>query len=111
MAGLPDSTVVRSVCKLANEICVLSPEEAGRLENWGIWPLCKAHKHIKRREAADGAKAGLLRYVGGEDTEAHGATSMVVASGEVAMWQPVPCRDLNGREILGLRVWGNAPAR
>jgi hypothetical protein len=88
--------------QLANDICVLSAEEAGRLEHWGIWPQCKAHKHIKKRDALAGAEAGLLRYLGGPDTEVKNPVSMVTAT-RVSIWQPVATSGLQG-----FRTWGLA---
>lgn len=32
--------------------CVLSLEETTRLLDWGIWPGCKCHKHIKKSKAS-----------------------------------------------------------
>jgi hypothetical protein len=90
---------------LANDVCVLSAGEAGRLEHWGIWPQCKAHKHIKKREALAGAEAGLYRYLGGPDTEIKSPVSMVTAV-SVSMWQPVPTAGL-----IGFRTWGLARTR
>jgi hypothetical protein len=82
------------------DVCVLSAEEAGRLEHWGIWPTCKAHHHIKKREAVEGAAAGLVRYLGGEGTKIQYPVSMVTAT-RIDIWQPVPTAG-----VIGLRTWG-----
>ena len=102
----PLSTLCLEYLKLANDVCVLSTMEAGRLENWDIWPACKQHHHIKRREAQAGAEAGILRYLGGADTKI-GIVSMVTANVEVGKeWRPVATSGM-----MGLRTWGLARRR
>ena len=88
-----------------NDVCVLSLEEAGRLENWGIWPTCKAHRHVKNREAQEAAKAGLVRFLGGLGTKILDPVSMVVPVA-VQMWQPVACHNVDGSSLHGMRTWG-----
>jgi hypothetical protein len=92
------------------EVCLLSLEEAGRLEHWGIWPKCKAHHHLKQAAAREGAEAGLYRFLGGEGTKIQGTVSMVVPVAE-SMWKPVQARNTDGSVVIGLRVWGLAPSR
>lgn len=85
-------------------------EEAGRLEHWGIWPKCKDHKHIKKREAREGAEAGLLRFVGGEGTMVQGPVSMVTTVA-VTIWKPVATARPDGSKLMGMRTWGLASRR
>ena len=92
--------------KLANSICVLSVEEAGRLEHWGVWPTCKNHIHIKKREAAEMINAETHRFVGGADTRVLTPVSMIVPVGLRGAWAPVQARNVDGSAVLGLRVWG-----
>lgn len=94
-------------------ICVLSQEEAGRLEHWGIWPTCKAHKHVKRTEALAAVASDNFRYVGGPDTEiaAAGHVSMIVPTATTRIWSPVACHDANGKAIQGFRTWGMQPLK
>ena len=94
---------------LANSVCLLSREEAARLEIYSIWPTCKSHRHCTRREALDGVATDELRWVGGSDTKVAGPVSMVVPVSQVNGWQPVPCHDEHGRLVMGFRVWGNTP--
>jgi len=95
---------------LSTDVCVLSPEEAGRLEHYGVWPACKAHRHIKRREALLGAESGEYRYLGGEDTKIQGPVSMVVKV-RATMWRPVATMMPDGRRLVGLRTWGLASTK
>lgn len=85
--------------------CVLSSEEAGRLENWGIWPACKAHKHISKEEADKQAASGMMRFVGGRKTRANGDVTMVTPN-HIGMWEPVQTT-----KLMGFRTWGLKPAR
>jgi hypothetical protein len=82
-------------------ICLLSPEEAGRLTNWGIWPQCKQHRHIPKKEAAALAANGELRFV---DDKSGQPTSMVTRV-RIRIWKPVPTAG-----GMGLRTWGLAPS-
>lgn len=122
-SGTPQGPVVRTAFPLHDsagqqlspgrslthlDICVLSAEEAGRLENWGIWPACKSHKHIKRREAVAGAESGEYRFLGGEGTKIQGAVSMVTAV-RVTIWRPVSTSMLDGTRLRGFKVWGLKP--
>lgn len=95
--------------QLANSICILSPEEAGRLEHFGIWPACKSHVHVKKSEAAEMIAAETHRFVGGVDTKVHDYVSMIAPVGEPVMWVPVPCHAADGTMLMGMRTWGNAP--
>ena len=90
--------------------CVLSAEEAGCLENYGQWPKCKHHRHIKKREAIAGVQAGEYRFVGGEDTKVNGPVSMVTAV-RVTMWEPVAANGADGTKLMGMRTWGLKPRR
>jgi hypothetical protein len=84
------------------DICVLSAEEAGRLEHFGIWPSCKrgAHRHLKYKILKPLLDAGALRWCGGKDTCAGSQVSMVTAV-RIKIWQPVPTAG-----AMGLRTWG-----
>ena len=87
---------------------MLNSAEAGRLENWGIWPCCKkSHIHISKTKAIEGAQAGLYRFlmVGPSESEKK-PVSMVTLSGEAAMWQPVPTSMPDGSHLMGMRTWG-----
>lgn len=75
-----------------NSICLLSPEEAARLEHFGIWPRCKSHKHLKKSEADELINADTHRYVGGSDTRVRTPVTMIVAC------------------ITNERVWRNRPS-
>ena len=92
------------------DICVLSVEEAGRLEHWAIWPQCKGHRHMKRSEAIAGVQNGEFRFVGGEGTKITRPVTMIVPC-RVSPWRPVQAHDETGRRIIGFKVWGVAPAR
>lgn len=94
---------------MANDICVLSLEEAGLLEQYCEWPKCRNHIHIKKREAADLVAADTHRFVGGADTLVKTPVSMIVPVGEPLMWIPVPCHAADGTMLMGMRTWGNAP--
>jgi len=89
------------------DVCVLSAEEAGRLEHYGVWPQCKAHIHIKKREALDGAKAGTMRFLGGLDTAVKFPVSMITMV-RVQMWKPQQTHLEDGTKIMGLKIWGLA---
>jgi hypothetical protein len=91
-------------------VCVLSSEEAGRLENYGIWPTCKAHLHWNKEKAVAAVEADTHRFVGGPDTAVDFVSAIVMAS-ESRLWEPVACHDLNGRAIQGMRTWGKTPLR
>ena len=95
--------------ELTLKICVLSLEEAARLENHGIWPACKGHHHIKSSEAESMVKDQTHRWLGGADTRAKFISAIVPVS--LRMWEPVPCRDYAGRALMGLRTWGNRATR
>jgi len=88
-------------------VCILSQEEAGRLEHWRIWPVCKAHRHCSRKIADAEAKAGDARYLDGPDGS---PLSMIVPVGP-SMWTPVGTSTLSGVKLQGMRVWGNASKR
>ncbi len=95
-------------CRL--KICVLSQEEAGRLEHWGIWPNCRGHLHIKKSEAELNVANDTHRFVGGEGTKL-GYVSAIVPLPAHSLWQPVQCHDMNGRKVQGFRTWGVLPTR
>jgi hypothetical protein len=92
------------------DICVLSLEEAARLENYGIWPTCKAHLHVRRKKAQEAIEAETHRFVGGPDTKV-GFVSAIVATDCTRVWSPVRCHDESGKAIMGLRTWGLQPLR
>ena len=93
------------------DICVLSVEEAGRLENYGIWPMCKAHRHMSRNAATDSVLCDEThRFVGGPDTKV-AFVSAIVPVDCSRIWSPVQCHDTDGKAILGFRTWGLKPAR
>ena len=84
------------------EICVLSLAEAGRLEHYGRWPLCKDHKHIKKADALRlVAEYESHRFIGGPDTQIKTPVTMIVAVNTTRLWQPVPTAGL-----MGFRTWG-----
>jgi len=89
---------------------MLSPQEAGQLENWGQWPKCAWHHHCKKREAVELVKSGEHRWVGGEDTMCKSPVTMIVAN-RVTIWRPVQAHDFDGRAIVGFKTWGLAPRR
>lgn len=93
------------------DICVLSPEEAGRLENLGIWPQCKAHHHMSRARALAAVTAAEThRFVGGPDTKVAFASAIVPICVD-RIWSPVACHDETGKAIQGFRTWGLQPLR
>lgn len=91
---------------MSQEICVLSLEEAGRLEHYGIWPTCKAHLHMKKTKALEAVTVlETHRFVGGTDTKVE-FVSAIVPVDTTRVWSPVQCHDETGRAVLGLRTWG-----
>lgn len=96
--------------QLSKEICVLSLEEAGRLENWGIWPACKAHLHMKKRKALEAVEAETHRFVGGPDTKVEFASAIVPVN-TTRIWTPVQCHSMDGKTVMGMRTWGLQPLR
>lgn len=96
---------------LTLDVCVLSLEEAGRLENWGIWPTCKAHHHMSKSRAVEAvSKAETHRFVGGPDTKV-GFASAIVEVNTTRIWSPVQCHHESGKAIMGMRTWGLKPLR
>ncbi len=91
---------------------MLSLEEAGRLENYGFWPVCKSglHKHIRKSKALQAVKEETHRFVGGPDTKV-GFVSAIVAVNTSRVWTPVACHDEAGKLVIGLRTWGLQPLR
>ena len=89
----------------STDVCVLTLQEAGRLEHYGHWPVCKHHRHIPRETALQGAEAGLLRFLGGEGTKVMGTVSMVVPV-KITTWKPVQAHNDDGSIVIGLRTWG-----
>jgi hypothetical protein len=87
---------------------VLSLEETGRLENYGVWPVCRNHRHVPKRDAVKAVEAEEFRFVGGPDT-AVAFVSAIVPVNTSGMWVPVQCHDYDGRKIQGFRTWGIAP--
>ena len=88
-------------------VCVLSVQEAARLEHFAIWPKCKEHKHVSKMLADEGVEKDLLRYIGGPDTKIAGRIhTMVVTLSEPVIWQPVPCCNYDGSKLQGMRIWG-----
>lgn len=83
------------------DVCLLSVEEAARFEHQGVWPACKAHRHMKRSKALALITSEEARYVGGSDTKLGCETSMIVPVRQGALWQPVPTAGL-----MGFRTWG-----
>ena len=99
------------IAPLATDYCLLSDTEAARLEHWGIRPACKAHRHIKKREALEMIQADTHRQVGGEDTHIKTPISMIVPVNTTRLWQPVQARNADGSRVMGLRTWGLKPLR
>jgi hypothetical protein len=85
-------------------VCLLSSQEAAVLENWKQWPRCENHRHLSRWKADDLAKAGELRFLIGPNGT---PLSMAAMTPLAAAWSPQPCVGADGRQIMGLRVWGN----
>lgn len=96
--------------ELSKEICILSLEECGRLEHWGIWPTCKAHLHMKKSKAIAAVTAETHRFVGGPDTKVE-YVSAIVPVNTSRVWTPVQCHSVDGKLLLGMRTWGLAPLR
>jgi len=95
--------------KLA-DYCVLSVEEAARLEVYSAWPRCCDHSHIKRKDALGLVADETHRLVGGQDTKIQFPVTMIVPVALGREWKPVPCRNHDGSMILGLRSWGLSPS-
>lgn len=95
------------------QICVLSAEEAGRIEHWGVWPVCKGHKHISRSAAHKAVADDTHRFVGGADTAIAdaGVVTMIVPVNTARIWSPVQCHSEDGKTIMGFRSWGLKPLR
>ena len=92
---------------LSVEYCVLSVEEAARLENWGVWPCCrKTHLHINKTKALEMVRAETHRLVGGVDTRVRDAVTMIVPVAVGRMWRPVQAHNVDGSMIMGFRTWG-----
>lgn len=89
---------------------MLSLEEAARLENYGIWPSCKAHYHMKKSKALAAVEAETHRFVGGPDTKIEFASAIVEVN-TTRVWSPVKCHNEDGSLIMGLRTWGLQPLR
>ena len=87
------------------EVCILSAQEAGKLEHWGVWPKCKNHRHVKLKAANDAARAGLIRFLGGEGTCVPALARMAVPV-RTRIWQPVATSGMRG-----LRTWGLARSK
>ena len=85
---------------------MLSEAEAGRLENWGLWPCCKAHHHVKKNKAAAMVASDTHRYVGGKDTAVDSPTTMIVELNNSRPWKPVQAHMPDGRPVIGFKVWG-----
>lgn len=90
------------------DICILSPEETGRLEHYGIWPTCKAHLHMSKTKAIEAVASETHRFVGGPDTKV-GFASAVVETNTTRIWSPVQCHDATGKAVRGMRTWGLKP--
>jgi hypothetical protein len=91
--------------EISLDICVLSVEEAARLEVHGIWPSCKKHLHMTKAKADSMVEAEEHRYVGGPNTKV-GFVSAVVPTGGRGIWTPVQCHAENGKALMGMRTWG-----
>jgi hypothetical protein len=84
-------------------VCLLSHSEAARLENWNIWPICKAHRHISRAKAEVLVQENDARWIGGAHTKVQGPVTMIVPTFlQGRTWKPVGPR-------LGVRVWQFVP--
>jgi hypothetical protein len=70
---------------------MLSQAEAARLEHYGIWPACKQHRHLKKREAMMLLNADVVRFVGGADTcVPHPTTMMTACTNNTYEWRNRP---------------------
>lgn len=78
-------------------ICVLSLEEAGRYEFYGIFPPCKAHRHISRTEAETLLLADTHRTVGSGKSLLSAIAPCVTNDN---YWQPRP-----SGHPMGPKVW------
>jgi hypothetical protein len=94
-------------------ICVLSLSETARLEHYGIWPACKAHRHVKKAEAAQMVRDETHRLVGGKDTAVADANiqSMIVEASFSRNWEPVACHAADGMALRGMRTWGKVASK
>ena len=91
---------------LVTDYCVLSVEEAARLEVYSSWPICREHYHVKKRVALEMLTAETHRLVGGADTKVLHPVSMLVPVSLGRQWRPVPTCQLQG-----FKTWGLAPSR
>ena len=94
---------------LALNICVLSQSEAARLENYGVWPKCKGHRHITSSEAQELVNQETYRYLGGADSKTKFISA--IAPCVIQIWSTVQCHDLTGKAIMGMKTWGAQPVR
>lgn len=101
------AAVVESLRLNSNVVCLLSLEEAGRLEHWGIWPKCREHPHCSRKKANEGAAAGTYRYL---RSPGGNPVSAVTDASEPSRWSPQQAHNLDGSVVMGFKVWGNAPS-
>lgn len=98
-------------CKaLRDQYCILSLEETGRLEHYGMWPSCKNHPHVFKSYAKYLVNRDTHRFVGGQDTKIEFASAIVPVNTS-RNWQPVQCRGEDGAILMGLRTWGLVPAK
>ena len=56
-------------------------------------------------------EADSHRFIGGPDTRITTPVSMIVPLGEPVMWSPVPCCNVDGSQLLGMRIWGRPATR
>jgi hypothetical protein len=96
----------------STDVCLLTLEEAGRLEHYGVWPTCRSgmHRHVTRREAEELVAADVCRYVGGADTKIQYASAIVRCSA-VRVWEPVQANREDGVKLQGFRTWGLKPTK
>jgi hypothetical protein len=107
---------------MAVKFCLLSVEEAARLEHWSIWPCCyktgkpklnrdekfASHRHISRLEAEMMVSVETHRLVGGADTcvSSAGPITAIVPVNVGGMWSPVAAGLETGEALMGFRTWG-----
>ncbi len=73
-------------------VCLLDKTETRKLEDYGIAPSCRNHRHYSRREMLAKVAAGELRWVGEYErrvTETPKYMWAIRRSGPVDCWQMV----------------------
>jgi hypothetical protein len=95
--------------EMSLDICVLSDNEAGRLEHYGVWPTCKAHLHISPNEAKRMIENGEARFIGGHGTKVSKPVTMITKH-RITIWTPVSTSMPDGTRLTGFKTWGLKPS-